>query len=222
MLSLSPEPPSQSIRTRPRDCFFNNLCVWGWYTACANPGLCSFLLLKVWSEDQQHQHQPYYKCRFSGSTPDCLDLIRVQGSTVIPTLDTTLILQAPPLHHSPFTSWFCSAVRLMLLMSSHTRSSSSQTILWVHIFHGQQTPSNMLEAHMIWPDTESHLNFSILQPHLPPGSSLNTHTLSCPPAFALEAPLPGEDSAQTCLWTFFHVLHIFTQRSSQQGLYWTR
>ena len=30
---------------------------------------------------------------------------------------------------------------------------------------------------MIWPDTESHLNFSILQPHLPPGSSLNTHTL---------------------------------------------
>ena len=35
----------------------------------------------------------------------------------------------------------------------------------------------MLEAHMIWPDTGSHRNSSLLQPHLPPGSSLNTHTL---------------------------------------------
>ena len=40
-----------------------------------------------------------------------------------------------------------------------------------------QTPSNILEAHMIWPDTGSHLSSSLLQPHLPPGSSLNTHTL---------------------------------------------
>ena len=47
---------------------------------------------------------------------------------------------------------------------------------------------------MIWPDTRSHRNSLLLQPHLPPGSSLNTHTLSCPPAFALEAPLPGENS----------------------------
>ena len=84
MLSLSPEPPSQSIRTRPRGCLFNNLCVWGWYTACGNPGLRTFLLLKVWPEDQQHQHQPYYKCRFSGSTPDCLDLMRVQGAPASP------------------------------------------------------------------------------------------------------------------------------------------
>lgn len=30
---------------------------------------------------------------------------------------------------------------------------------------------------MIWPDTGSHLNSSFLQPHLPPGSSLNTDTL---------------------------------------------
>lgn len=35
----------------------------------------------------------------------------------------------------------------------------------------------MLEAHMIWPDTGSHHSSSLLQPHLPPGSSLNTHTL---------------------------------------------
>ena len=30
---------------------------------------------------------------------------------------------------------------------------------------------------MIWPDTGSHHSSSLLQPHLPPGSSLNTHTL---------------------------------------------
>lgn len=47
----------------------------------------------------------------------------------------------------------------------------------MHIFHRHKTPSNMLEAHMIWPDTRSHVNSSLLQPHLPPGSSLNTHTL---------------------------------------------
>ena len=35
----------------------------------------------------------------------------------------------------------------------------------------------MLEPHMIWPDTGSHHSSSLLQPHLPPGSSLNTHTL---------------------------------------------
>lgn len=35
----------------------------------------------------------------------------------------------------------------------------------------------MLEAHMIWPDTGSHLNSSLLQSHLPPGSSLITDTL---------------------------------------------
>ena len=43
-----------------------------------------------------------------------------------------------------------------------------------------------------------------------------TQTLSCPRAFALEAPLPGEILLQTSSWTLPHVLHIFTQRSLSQ------
>ena len=141
--------------------------------------------------------------------------MRVQGSTSNPTLDTALILQAPPLHRSPFTSWFCSAVRLTLLASSHTRSSSIQTILWVHIFHRHQTPSNMLEPHMIWPDT-GFITIPRSSSHTCLLALPWTHTLSCPPAFALEAPLPGEHSPRhACGHSFmsftsllkYHLLH---------------
>ena len=61
----------------------------------------------------------------------------------------------------------------------------------------------------------SNLNSSFLQPHLPAGSFLNIDTLL--PTCTCTGDSPAQrELPLTSVWTFLHVLHIFTHRSLSQ------
>lgn len=118
-------------------------------------------------------------------------------------------------HSSLLSSVPSTAARLMLLNRSHTGPSSPKTVSECYIFLREKS-IQYSQSHMICAHMRPHLSSLLHQPHLRPlHSSLNTDAL-LPLCIVTEAPLPGQNFAQTSLWAFPHVLHIFTQKSPSQ------